>query len=72
MLSTGTQRRALSRHQSEEMKIVNISFPRVRIESTTCRIYSHTLVPLLNDWPQLNYNLSNKLYYLVTLGRFII
>ena len=34
VVSVGTQRRALPRHQSEEMKILNISFPKVVIEST--------------------------------------
>ena len=33
------------RHQSEEIKILN-SFPRMGIEPTTSRVYSHTLVPL--------------------------
>ena len=37
-------RRVLPRHQREEMKIlINISFPRVGIEPTTSRFYSHTL-----------------------------
>ena len=31
----GTQRRGLHRYQSEEIKILNISIPRLRIESTT-------------------------------------
>ena len=62
MLRSGTQHRALPRHQSEEMKILNISFqeifqemkilnisfPRVRIE--TCRnlsrLQSHACVPM--------------------------
>ena len=34
VLSEGTQRRSLPRHQSEEIKILNISFLRVRIEPT--------------------------------------
>ena len=45
----GTYRRALRRHQSEEIKISNIKCPRVGIEPTTCRVYSHTLVPLRKD-----------------------
>ena len=45
------QRRALPRYRSEEMKILNITFPRVGIEPTTSRVYSHTLVPLRHDWP---------------------
>ena len=48
--SHGIQYRALLRHKSEEMKILNISFPRVGIELTTCHVYSHTLcatAPLL-------------------------
>ena len=35
VLSGGSQRRVLLQHQSEEMKILNISFPRVGIEPTT-------------------------------------
>ena len=38
MLSGGTQRRALPRYQSEDRKILNISFPTVRIESRTVAI----------------------------------
>ena len=36
MLSGGTQRRALPRKQGEEMKLLNILFPRVGIEPTVC------------------------------------
>ena len=39
----GTQRHAMPRHQSEEIKILNILFPQVVIEATTCRVYSCTL-----------------------------
>ena len=45
VLSGGTQRRALPRHQSEEMKIkmqVNILSPRVGIKPTNSRFYSDT------------------------------
>ena len=35
MLRAGIQRRVLSRDQSEEMKILNVSFPLVEIEPTT-------------------------------------
>ena len=38
VLSGGTQRCALPRHQSEKVKILNITFPRVEIEITTCRL----------------------------------
>ena len=41
VLNGGTQRRALARQQSEEMKILNILFIRVGIESTTRHVYSH-------------------------------
>ena len=51
--SRGTQSSALPRHQSEEMKILNISFTWVGIESITCPVYTPTLVPLRHDWPQL-------------------
>ena len=50
MLSGGTQRHALPRHQSEEMKIymyINFSFPRVGIKPVD---FSH-FVPLRHDWP---------------------
>ena len=50
VLSDVTQRHSLLQHQSEEMKILNISFPRVEIEPTISRVYSHTLVPLCHDW----------------------
>ena len=30
---------------AKEMEILNISFPRVGIEPTTCRIYNYTLCP---------------------------
>ena len=56
VLSSRIQRRALPRHQSEEKEIlikVNISSPRVGIESKTNRFYSH-FVPLRHDWPQIN------------------
>ena len=38
-----------ARHQTEEMKMLNISFCRLEIEPTTCRVYNHTLVPLHHD-----------------------
>ena len=46
MLSGGTQRRTLTLCQSEEMEILNISFPRVEIVPTTFRVYSRTFMPL--------------------------
>ena len=42
MLSRETQRHALLRYQSKEIKILNILFPRVGIEPTTSHVYSHT------------------------------
>ena len=57
MLSGETQRRALPRYQSEEMKLlIYISFPRMGIESTTFHVYSRTPEPLRHDWPQLRTN----------------
>ena len=52
VLSGGIQRCAWPRHchWSEEKKILNISFLQVGIEPTSCRVYSHTLVPLRHDW----------------------
>ena len=35
LLSGGTQRLALHQHQNEEIKLLNISCPRVGMESTT-------------------------------------
>ena len=52
-MSGGTQRRDSPRYQCEEMKILNISFPRVEIESKSCRISSRTLVLLHHDWPHI-------------------
>ena len=43
MLSGGTQRCALSWQQREEMIWSNISFPRMKIEPTTCYVYSRKL-----------------------------
>lgn len=39
------QKKTWSRYRSEDMKILNVLFPhKVRIESTTCRVSSRTLV----------------------------
>ena len=46
VLNGGTERYVLPRHQSEEIKLLNISC-RVGIEPTTCRVYGRTL-KLLN------------------------
>ena len=51
MLNGRTQRRSLPQHQSEEIKILNNSYSRMGIERTTCCVYSHTFVPLRQDWP---------------------
>ena len=40
-----SKRRALPGYQSKEMKILNISFPRVGIKLPTFRVYSRTHVP---------------------------
>lgn len=60
---------ALYLDQSEEMKLLNISFPRVGIESTTRRVYSHTVVPLRHDWrPYLGiWNMYSVQEYLTKL-----
>ena len=51
VLSGATQRRALRiRRQSEEIKILSISFSRVEFEPTTCRVYN-----LCCDWPLFYY-----------------
>ena len=52
VLSGENERHALPRHQSIEKKIYTyryISFPRIGIEPTTCRVYSHTLAPLRHN-----------------------
>ena len=51
-----------SGHQSEEMKILNISFPRVRNKLTTFHTYSLTLVP------QVTTGLQNLYSYIDLLG----
>ena len=57
VLGDGSQHRYLPRHQNKKIKILNISFPQVRIEPTTCRVYSYTLMPLRYAWPQyIKYN----------------
>ena len=53
VLSAEIHHRGLPRYLSEEVKIINISLPPVGIELTTCRFYSHKLVALRHDWPQL-------------------
>ena len=58
MLSGGTERRALPRHQSEEVKILNISVPRVGTEPATNTLQSHASA----HWPapqrpQKNYSI---------------
>ena len=51
----GTQRSTLPRYQSEELKILNISFPRMVMQPTTVDIY--ILEPLRH-----NNNFINKKY----------
>ena len=50
VLSGRTQRRALPQHKSEEVKILNISYPRESNPQSGAG-YSQTLVPLRHDWP---------------------
>ena len=59
MLSVITQRRALQ--QSEEIKILNISFPRVGIEPIACRVCNHMLV--ITSAPRLISHVSEDNYY---------
>ena len=57
-MSDGNQRRALSRHQSEEIRVyveTNILFPLVGMEPTTSRVHTHTLVPLRHHWARITY-----------------
>ena len=48
VLSGGTQRRAMPRHQVEEIKILNISFPRVECEPTIKKFSRKLLRSLLS------------------------
>ena len=48
--------------RNENIAINNYLIPRVGIEPTTCRVYSHTLVPLRNNWPRIHICLLNKIY----------
>ena len=54
-MSGGTQRRALSEYQKEEMKILKKSYARVRIELITCRLHSCIVALLRHDWPLVVY-----------------
>ena len=75
LLSGGTQRRALPRPQSEELKILNISFPRVGIEPTKCRVVAVTLVhpaPRLSsdtDYYYYKSILFKKKYFIIKYKR---
>ena len=40
-----------SRYQNEEMKIKNLTFPRMEMENRTCHLES-ILVSLRHEWPQ--------------------
>ena len=54
LLTEFCRQRVLSgetRYQDEEIKIMYILFSLVRIEPTTCHVYSHTLVSIRHDWP---------------------
>ena len=42
-MSGGKQRRVLPPCKSEQMKKINISFPRVGIEPTTSRVYNYVV-----------------------------
>ena len=41
MLNGGTERHAFPCYQSEEMKIINVSCPRMGIEPTSCHFRSY-------------------------------
>ena len=49
MLIDATHRRALPQYHSVETKILNVPFPRVESEPTTCHVYSHAPLPLRHD-----------------------
>ena len=53
--------------QGEEMKILIILFPQKGIESTACRVYSHTLVPLRHDCLNIYVSMT-KLTHAVSSG----
>ena len=70
---SGESPRALSRYQSEKMKILNALFPGVVIEPTTYRVYSSTLAHLRHNWPLNNRTLVNKNIYLnVVYARLVL
>ena len=58
-ISRGT---LVPRHQNIEMKILNISYPRVRIEPTTYRVYIYTFVPCTTSGLQLHMYLLPIIY----------
>ena len=61
--SGGTERRVSPRLQCKVTKIINISFLRIGIGPTTCRGYSHKLMYLRHDWPQMAfYNIYFFIY----------
>ena len=63
MLSGGTQRRILLYYHSELMKILNITFPRVGIEPTTCHVYNRTLCPT----PRLASSIYANILFIITI-----
>ena len=65
VLSDGTKRGDLPRHQSDQIKIFNIYFLRVEIEPTTCHVYSHNLRP------RATIGLSLKKYNIYFLTKFL-
>lgn len=62
----GTQYDVSHRHQREQTKILNIAYPRMRIESTIYRSYNHTLVPLCHDFLRASSNHDNLIKLMVT------
>ena len=49
MWNSTIQRRILPRYQSENMRVLNIQFPRAEIEPTTCRAYACVFLPLASN-----------------------
>ena len=71
MLSRKTHHRALPHHQSEDMKILNISFSRVGIKPTTFCVYSqsHACAPAPRPASPIHFTqnlLLNKIQKLVS------
>ena len=51
--------------QNEVIKILNISFPQVGIEPTTCHVYSRTYVLLRHDGLRVIFYIRQSIQYIM-------